>query len=74
MPTVKSDTELNVPEESKDNYPDGEGGGEKEDELMLELTMEELKEAFRLETLQIKNLTYHKLFTEGYLTTLEMVS
>lgn len=47
MPTLESETELNLPEESKENYPDGETGSEKEDEMMLELTMEELKEAFR---------------------------
>ena len=54
MPTLESETELNLPEESQDNYPDGEAeaGAEKEDELMLELTMEELKEAFRLEFVQ----------------------
>lgn len=54
MPTLESETELNLPEESQDNYPDGEAeaGTEKEDELMLELTMEELKEAFRLEFVQ----------------------
>ena len=70
MPTLESETELNLPEESQDNnYPDGEAeaGAEKEDELMLELTMEELKEAFRLEIVRLDKLS--GILIEGYLTT-----
>ena len=64
MPTLESETELNLPEESQDNYPDGEAeaGAEKEDELMLELTMDELKEAFRLENILFVKLVIRNFY------------
>ena len=47
MPTVEQDPDVPEPAEANENYPDGEAENVKEDELMLELTLEELKEAFR---------------------------